>query len=144
MHIAIGSDHRGFKLKQAVIKLLADGGYSYQDFGCYSEESVDYPDIALKVAQAVAAGEFERGILICSTGIGMCIAANKVNGIRAALCQDSFCALRARKHNDANILCLGREVVADKYKETVSSFLTGKFEGGRHQKRIEKIKAMER
>lgn len=140
MRIAIGSDHRGFGLKQKIVKMLADSGHTYEDFGCYNEESVDYPDIALAVAGAVAKGGFERGILICSTGIGMSIAANKVKGIRAALCSDAFSALRARKHNDANILCLGAE---GKYSEIISSFLTGEFEGGRHQKRLDKIEVIE-
>ena len=143
MHIAIGSDHRGFKLKQAVIKMLTDTGNSYQDFGCYTDEPVDYPDIAQEVAQAVVNGEYEMGILICSTGIGMCIAANKVSGIRAVMCCDSFHALRARKHNDANILCLGGEVEGEQLSEIVNNFLTVKFEGGRHQCRLDKIKAME-
>ncbi len=143
MRIAIGSDHRGFGLKQKIIKMLADSGYSYEDFGCYNEEPVDYPDIALEVARAVIKGGFERGILICSTGIGMSIAANKVKGIRAALCCNVFSALRARRHNDANILCLGAEVIKDGYDEIVSSFLTGEFEGGRHQRRLDKIEVLE-
>ena len=142
MRIAIGCDHRGFRIKQAVMKQLADAGYKYQDFGCYTEESVDYPDIAKEVAQAVAKGGFERGILICSTGIGMCIVANKVRGIRAALCCNSFGAIRARKHNDANILCL-RGDSEKKLDEMVGFFLTEEFDGGRHQRRLDKIKAME-
>ncbi len=142
MRIAIGCDHRGLKLKQTVMKLLAAAGHSYQDFGCYTEESVDYPDIALKVAKAVANGEFDRGILICSTGIGMCIAANKVRGIRAALAYDAFAAERACQHNDANILCLGAEKPKE-IPEIINAFLTCKFEGGRHQRRIDKIKEME-
>lgn len=143
MRIAIGSDHRGLELKQKIAKMLDDSGYEYKDFGCFSEEPVDYPDIALEVAGAVVKGGFERGVLICSTGVGMSIAANKVKGIRAALCCDAFSALRARKHNDANILCLGAEVVKEKYYEIVSSFLEGEFEGGRHQRRLGKIEAME-
>ncbi len=142
MRIAIGCDHRGLALKQSVIRLITEAGHNYKDFGCYSDEPVDYPDIAGKVARAVSGGDFERGILICSTGIGMCIAANKVDGIRAALCFDSFCALRARLHNDANILCLGAEGKAD-VSEVVSTFLKGEFEGGRHKRRINKIKALE-
>ncbi len=142
MRIAIGCDHRGLKLKQAVMKLLADGGHSYQDFGCYTDESVDYPDIALKVAKVVANGDFDRGILICSTGIGMCIAANKVKGIRAALAYDTFAAERACQHNNANILCLGADR-AKEVPEIVNTFLTCKFEGGRHQRRIDKIKDIE-
>ena len=143
MNIAIGSDHKGLKLKKYVVKLLTDAGHSYQDFGCYTEEPVDYPDVAREVAQAVARGEFDRGILVCSTGIGMCIAANKVRGVRAAQCYDTFCALRARQHNDANILCLGGDEEKGLTTEIVNTFLAGQFEGGRHQRRIDKIRAME-
>jgi len=141
--IAIGCDHRGLKLKKQIIKLVADAGHSFQDFGCHTDEPVDYPDIAQEVAQAVADGDFERGILVCSTGIGMCIAANKVNGIRAALCCDGFGAQRARKHNDANILCLGAGVEKGLLAEIVNNFLTAQFEGGRHQRRLDKVRAME-
>jgi len=141
--IAIGCDHRGFGLKKYVIKILVDLGHSYEDFGCYSEESVDYPDIAEKVAKAVADGRFERGILICSTGIGMCIAANKIAGSRAALCYDNFCTQRARKHNDANILCLGESLSHGEVADIVPTFLSTEFEGGRHQRRLDKIKALE-
>ena len=143
MRIAIGSDHRGSGLKQKIIKMLDDSGYSYEDFGCYNEEPVDYPDFALEVARAVIRGGFERGILICSTGIGMNIAANKIKGIRAALCRNVFSALRARRHNDANILCLGAELVKDGYDEIVGSFMTAEFEGGRHQRRLDKIEVLE-
>lgn len=143
MRIAIGCDHRGLNLKKAVIKLLEDTGHSYEDFGSYTTDPVDYPDIARKVAEAVARGDFERGILICDTGIGMCIAANKVNGIRAALCYDNFCAIRARQHNDANILCLGTGMKQKRIAEIVSAFLTCEFEGGRHQRRLDKIRDME-
>jgi ribose 5-phosphate isomerase B len=143
MRVAIGADHRGFRLKQEIAGLLAESGYDYKDFGSFSEQPVDYPDVAREVAQAVAKGEFDRGILICSTGIGVCIAANKVKGIRAALCCDSFCAARARQHNDANILCLAAEQKKETLAEMVRAFLTEKFEGGRHQRRIDKIKAME-
>ena len=99
----------GLTLKQLVIRLVAEAGHSYEDFGCYSKDPVDYPDIAVKVAEAVARGDFDRGILICGTGIGMCIAANKVKGIRAAQCYNVFSARRARQHNDANICCLAGE-----------------------------------
>jgi len=145
MRIAIGCDHRGVNLKQFVIKLIAEAEHSYEDFGCYTTDSVDYPDIAKGVAEAVARGYFERGVLICGTGIGMSMAANKVKGIRAALCHDAFSARRARQHNDANILCLGagegqeQEPVA----EIVNAFLTYEFEGGRHQRRVDKIRDME-
>ncbi len=143
MSIAIGCDHRGLNLKQFVIKLIAEAGHSYEDFGCYTTDSVDYPDIAKKVAEAVAKGYFERGILICSTGIGMSIAANKVKGIRAALCHDAFSAQRARQHNNANVLCLGAQGEQGLIPEIVEAFLTHEFEGGRHQRRVDKIRDME-
>ncbi|MFC2020501.1 ribose 5-phosphate isomerase B [Chloroflexota bacterium] len=143
MRIAIGCDHRGLDLKQSVMSLVTEAGHNYEDFGAYSADSVDYPDIAQKVAEAVSGGDFERGILICGTGIGMCIAANKVNGIRAAQCYDAFCATRARQHNDANILCLGAEYGLDGVDEIVSTFLNTGFEGGRHQHRVDKIRTME-
>ena len=143
MRIAIGCDHRGINLKKTVIKLITDAGHSYEDFGAYTTDSVDYPDIAKKVAEAVARGDFMRGVLICGTGIGMCIAANKVNGIRAAQCYDNFCATRARQHNDANILCLGAEEPPPQIREIVNTFLSAEFEGGRHQPRVDKIRAME-
>ncbi len=145
MRIAIGCDHMGLNLKQFVIKLIAEAENTYEDFGCYTTDSVDYPDIAKKAAEAVTRGYFERGILICSTGIGMSIAANKVNGIRAALCHDAFSARRARQHNDANILCLGagEEQEQEPVAEIVNAFLTGEFEGGRHQRRVDEIRHME-
>ncbi len=143
MHIAIGCDHRGLNLKQSVVKLITEMGHSYDDCGCYTTDSVDYPDIAKKVAEAVARGEFERGILICDTGIGMSIAANKVRGIRAALCHDAFSARRARQHNDANILCLAAEGGQGQIPEIIEAFLAGEFEGDRHLRRLNKIRAME-
>jgi len=145
MRIAIGSDHRGVELKKTIINRLEETGHEHQDFGSYDTESVDFPDFALKVAQGVAGGDFERGILICDTGIGMCIAANKVKGIRAALCYNTFNARRARQHNDANILCLGggEKQLQDPVAEIVDAFLNTEFEGGRHQRRIDKLKAME-
>jgi len=143
MHIAVGCDHRGLNLKQSVIKLIAEAEHSYEDFGCYTADSVDYPDIAQKVGEAVAKGDCEWGILICGTGIGMSIAANKVKGIRAALCHDAFSARRARQHNDANILCLGAQEKQGLIPEIVEVFLTGEFEGGRHSRRVGKIKDME-
>ena len=142
--IAIGCDHRGFGLKERIMAFLQNEGYSYQDFGCYSTEPVDYPDIAQKVGEAVASGSFDQGILICSTGIGMCIAANKIKGVRAALCHNVFAAQRARQHNDANVLCLGGEDVdATVALEIVKTFLTTDFEGGRHTRRVSKIRALE-
>ena len=142
--IAIGCDHRGFGLKELIISFLQKAGHSYQDFGCFSTEPVDYPDIAQKVGEAVASGNFDQGILICNTGIGMCIAANKIKGVRAALCHKVLAAQRARQHNDANVLCLGGEDADTNLAlEIVKTFLTTNFEGGRHARRVDKIKALE-
>ncbi|MFC2009380.1 ribose 5-phosphate isomerase B [Chloroflexota bacterium] len=144
MRVALGCDHRGLSFKQAIISLLGDMGHSYEDFGCYNTTSADYPDFAKKVAVAVAEGKFDLGILICSTGIGMCITANKVKGIRAALCHNLFTASRARQHNDANLLCLGEDVLGQGLvMEIVRTFIDTKFEGGRHSRRLDKIKALE-
>ena len=144
MRIALGCDHRGFELKQAIMQFLSESGCSYHDFGCYNTDPVDYPDFARVVGKAVAFGEFDHGILICSTGIGMNIAANKIKGIRAALCCNTFMAQRARKHNDANILCLGGEnLELDSALEIVKTYLSTDFEGGRHIRRLEKIRALE-
>lgn len=142
--IAIGSDHRGFALKELIVPFLEKAGHSYQDFGCYNTDPVDYPDIAQKVGEAVASGNSDQGILICSTGIGMCIAANKIKGIRAALCHNTFAAQRARQHNDANTLCLGGEGAdITLIVEIVKTFLTTDFEGGRHARRVSRIRALE-
>jgi ribose 5-phosphate isomerase B len=143
MHIAIGCDHRGVELKERVKNILSGKGYICKDFGTYTEDSIDYPDIAEPVCNSITSGESDRGILICSTGAGMCIAANKVNGIRAVLCFDGFLALRARQHNDANVLCIASSVNPDSVAEIVANFLDGEFEGGRHQRRIDKIKLIE-
>jgi ribose 5-phosphate isomerase B len=142
--IAIGCDHRGFALKELITSFLQNAGYSYKDFGCYSTDAVDYPDIAQKVGEAVASGNFDQGILICDTGIGMCIAANKIKGIRAALCHNTFAAQRARQHNDANVLCLRAEDIdTESALEIVKTFLATDFEGGRHIRRVNKIRALE-
>jgi ribose 5-phosphate isomerase B len=145
MRIAIGNDHWGLELKKTIMKLLADSGHSSEDFGCYTTEPVDYPDYARKVAEAVARGDFERGILICNNGVGMSIAANKVKGIRASLCYTAFNARHTRQHQDANILCLGagKEQVQEPVAEIVNAFLSAEFEGGRHQRRLDKIRAIE-
>ena len=143
MRIAVGSDHRGFDLKQSIIRLIAESGHNYEDVGCYDDKSVDYPDIAQKVAEAVARGDFELGILICGTGIGMCITANKVRGIRAALCHNTFGAGRARQHNDANILCLSAEEGQAQVPAIIEVFLNTQFEGDRHQGRLDKIRKIE-
>jgi ribose 5-phosphate isomerase B len=145
MRIALGCDHRGLKVKQAVMEFLPKLNHGYHDFGCYTSEPVDYPDIAQKVGEAVTSGDFDQGILICSTGIGMSIAANKIKGIRAALCHNDFTAQRARQHNDANILCLGGDnLEVDLALEIVKTYLSSSFEGGRHIPRINKIKALEK
>ena len=144
MRIAIGSDHAGFALKQIVIGILTESGHSYEDFGCYSNTSVDYPDFGRPVAEAVSQGKFDRGILICASGIGMCIVANKIAGIRAAVCHDTFSARRARAHNDVNILCLGEWVIGQGLmREVVTTYLSTEFAGGRHARRVEKIRAIE-
>jgi ribose 5-phosphate isomerase B len=142
MKIAIGSDHRGINLKSEIVCLLTEWGHEPRDYGAYDARSVDYPDIATLIGKDVSAGKSERGILICGTGIGMSIAANKAPGIRAALCCTSFMAERARLHNDANVLCLGVET-ALKPDEIVRAFLTSEYEGGRHQARLVKIEKME-
>lgn len=145
MRIAIGSDHAGFTMKQAIVGLLSELGHNHEDFGCFNSSSVDYPDIARPVAEAVSQKKFDHGILICSTGIGMSIVANKVPGIRAALCHDTFSARRAREHNDANVLCLGEWVIGQGLmREIVTTYLSADFVGGRHAKRVEKIHALER
>jgi len=144
MRLALGCDHRGLKLKQAIMGLLTELGYDYHDFGCYDTEPVDYPDIARSVAEAVASGKFDQGILICSSGIGMSIAANKVRGIRAALCCNTVSAQRARQHNDANILCLGEDTIEQSSAtDIVKVYLSTTFEGGRHLRRLEKIRNLE-
>ncbi len=142
--IAIGCDHGGYELKLAVIEHLKSKGLEVKDFGCYSSDSVDYPDYAYPVAKAVANGEAEKGILICGTGIGMSIAANKVKGIRCALCSDTFSAHATREHNDSNILALGARVVGlNLALDIVDTWLGAEFTGGRHSNRIEKITKIE-
>lgn len=142
--IAIGSDHGGYALKEEIKGWLTKNGYSFKDFGCDSTESVDYPDYAKPVAEAVASGECEKGILICGTGIGISIAANKVKGIRAACCSDCFSVDQTRRHNDANILCMGGRVVGAGVALMMTEiFLTTEFEGGRHVRRLEKITQIE-
>lgn len=144
MTIAIGSDHGGFALKEDIKRYLEKRGVSYRDFGTYTEDSCDYPVVAKEVAEAVACGEYSRGLLFCGTGIGISIAANKVAGVRAACCSDSFSARHARLHNDANILCLGGRVVgAGLACELVGLFLDTEFEGGRHARRVDLIRALE-
>jgi len=144
MRIAIGSDHAGFDLKEELIPFLKAAGHAVEDMGTSGRESCDYPDFARAVAEAVAQGRHERGILICGTGIGMSIAANKVAGVRAALCAEPFSARLAREHNDANVLCLGARVIGPGLAQAiVAAFLEGQFEGGRHQRRVDKIRGLE-
>lgn len=135
--IALGSDHGGFALKQEIMKHLDEKHLAYKDFGTFTEESCDYPVYGLAVAKAVVSGECERGILVCGTGIGMSMAANKVKGIRAAVCGDCFSAEMTRKHNNANVLCLGARTVGPGLAlMIVDTFLENEFEGGRHANRV--------
>ena len=142
--MAIGSDHRGFVLKQAIMSLVSELGHRYEDAGCYSTDSVDYPDVAEKVARAVADGEADYGVLICGSGIGMSVAANKIPGIRAALCSDSAGARLARQHTDSNVLCMGGTIVGEGMaREITTAYLSTGFEGGRHISRLQKISVLE-
>ena len=144
MKIALGSDHGGFKLKNEIISYLKENGYEIKDFGTYTTESCDYPEYAQKVAEVVANKEFDFGILVCGTGIGISMSANKVPGIRAALCSDTFSAHATREHNNANILALGERIVGPGLAiDIVKTFLNSEFEGGRHQNRIDKISEIE-
>lgn len=142
--IAIGSDHGGFELKEAIKKHLEAQGVAYKDLGCYSAESVDYPAQAKKVCDEITAGNARLGILCCGTGIGISMAANKCKGIRAACCMDYFSAKYTRLHNDANVLCMGGRVVGPGLAcELVDVFLNTEFEGGRHQRRVDQVMALE-
>ena len=137
MKIAIGCDHGGYLLKQDILIWLEENDYEFEDFGCYNTESVDYPIYAEKVARAVASGECEKGIVICTTGIGVSMAANKVKGIRCALCGDSYSAEMTRRHNDANVLAMGAGIIGpNRAKKITEVFLTTAFEGGRHARRV--------
>ncbi|MDE3154029.1 MAG: ribose 5-phosphate isomerase B [Acidobacteriota bacterium] len=145
MRVAVGADHAGYDLKEAIKQLLESRGVAVDDVGTVSRDSVDYPDFAVRVATAVAAGRSERGILVCGTGIGMSIAANKVNGVRAAVVGDPDAARLSREHNDANVLAIGARVTSVELALTiVDVFLGTPFEGGRHQRRLDKIEAIER
>ena len=143
--IAIGADHAGYRLKTEILNYLKQKGYQVKDFGTYTETSVDYPDYALIVGNAVSKGECEKGILICGTGLGMSIAANKIPGIRAALCNDCYTARMSREHNNANILVLGERVIGTGLAlEIVDIWLKSEFVGGRHALRVEKISKIEK
>ena len=142
--IAIGNDHAGFELKKTVTDVLEEYGIEYKDFGCYSTDKAEYPIYAQKVADAVASGECERGVLICGTGIGISIAANKVKGIRAAVCTDPLCAKLSRLHNNSNILAMGARITGRELaKEILKTWLDTEFEGDRHQARIDDISKIE-
>jgi ribose 5-phosphate isomerase B len=145
LSVALGADHAGWELKEALKAWLMDAGYQILDFGTHSPDSVDYPDYALQVAEAVTVGKVERGVLVCGTGIGMTIVANKVPGIRAALCGDVFTARMSREHNDANVLALaGRLTGRETGLEILRAWLDTSFAGGRHARRVEKIAEMDR
>ena len=142
--LAIGCDHGGFELKNHIISYLKEQGMEIKDFGTYDENSVDYPDIAKKVCASITSGECERGILVCGTGIGMSIAANKVKGIRAAMCTDVYSAKMTKQHNNTNVLCLGGRVTGRELAFMIcDTWLSEEFMGGRHQNRIDKITAIE-
>ncbi len=145
MKVALGADHAGLELKDRIGAALAQAGHEVDDLGTYRPDSCDYPDFAARVAREVAEGRAQRGILVCATGVGMTMAANKVHGIRAALCNDLYTARFARLHNDANMLAVGARVVGpEQALEIVDVFMQTEFEGGRHQGRVEKIMALER
>ncbi|MGA1847063.1 ribose 5-phosphate isomerase B [Deferribacter abyssi] len=138
--IALGSDHGGFYLKSIISKYLENLGYIVKDFGTYDDKSVDYPDYAYKVAASISRGEIERGVIICGTGIGISIAANKFPGVRAALCWDSYTAKMSRLHNNANLLALGGRIIGiELAKDILNTWLNTEFEGGRHLRRVNKI-----
>ena len=142
--LASASDHGGFALKQELMAHLRQTGVEFEDLGTYTEESCDYPVYAEKLGRAVAAGEYEKGVLICGTGVGISIAANKIPGIRCALCGDCYSAEMTRRHNDANVLALGGRVTGPELaKRILNTFLSASFEGGRHQRRVDLITALE-
>lgn len=144
MKIVIASDHAGLLLRRELLQALQNKGHEVRDLGPHSGDSVDYPDFASEVATAVARGEFDRGVLVCGTGIGMSIVANKHRGVRAALCTTEFEAGMARAHNDANVLCLGERVVGPGLGRAIlERFLETPFEGGRHERRVQKIRDVE-
>jgi ribose 5-phosphate isomerase B len=144
MKIALGADHAGFEEKEKLKKTLDEIGVEYEDFGTNSLDSVDYPDFAQKVGRAVASGEVEQGIVVCGSGIGIAIAANKIHGIRAAQAWNEETARLARQHNDANVLSIGARVIPEEeIPKIVKAWFEAKFEGGRHERRIEKISKLE-
>lgn len=145
MKIAIGADHAGFELKDRLVEMLRGEGHEVEDFGTSSSESTDYPDYAALVARAVSGGSAAAGLLVCGSGVGMAIAANKVPGVRAANCPDAECARLARGHNDANVLALASRRLSDREAEEITrTFLASDFEGGRHARRVDKITSLEK
>lgn len=145
MKIAVGNDHRGVGIKHRLLALIKDLGHEGRDMGAAGQASVDYPDFAITVSEAVSTGAVDRGILICGTGHGMCIAANKVCGVRAANCRDIVDAELSRRHNDANVMCLSADLIGEEQIDRmVQSWLATDFEGGRHARRIEKVAAYEK
>ncbi|MGN0680259.1 MAG: ribose 5-phosphate isomerase B [Oscillospiraceae bacterium] len=141
--IAIGCDHGGFEMKTALIKHLQENNVEFVDLGC-NGETVDYPDIAVKVCEKVTSGECDKGVLVCGTGIGMSMAANKIKGIRAAVCGDTFSAKFTRLHNNCNVLCMGGRVIGNGLAcDILDIYLATEFEGGRHERRVEKIMELE-
>jgi ribose 5-phosphate isomerase B len=145
LRIAVGADHAGYELKERLKALLAELGHEVVDLGTHGRESCDYPDFARAVGERVARGEVERGILVCGTGIGMAIAANKIPGVRAAVCQDPVAARLARQHNDSNVLALGARLIGPAMaEEVVRVWLETAFAGGRHRRRVDKIRQLER
>ena len=144
MKIAIGSDHRGFHAKEPITRVLTQMGHKVTDYGTHSDRSADYPDFAVPVCRAVAEGKADRGVLMCGSGIGMCMTANKVAGIRAALCHDELTAEMSRRHNDANVLCMGGDLLGDELmRRMVEIWMGTEFEGGRHERRIRKVMKIE-
>ena len=144
MKVVLASDHRGYQLKDSLKKFLEERKIEFLDVGTFSADSVDYPDFAMLAAEKVSHGEYDRGILICGSGIGMCVVANKFPGVRAALCRDNFTAEISRKHNDSNMLCLGADIINEELAQTILKvWLETKFEGGRHLRRLQKISEIE-
>ncbi len=144
MHIAIGTDHRGFALRAKLVELLRELGHEVDDVGTFSPDAIDYPDIAAQVAGKVSRGEVARGILVCGTGLGMCIAANKFSGVRATPCHDDITAELSRRHNDSNVLCLSADLLGERLIDRmIEIWLAAPFDGGRHQRRVQKISDLE-
>jgi len=144
MRIAVGTDHRGYPIREKVIESIKRYGHEVEDFGTFSADAVDYPDLAAQVAERVSRGEVERGVLICGTGLGMCIAANKFYGVRATPCHDDLTAELSRRHNNSNILCLSADLLGERLIDRmIEVWLNTPFDGGRHARRVDKISDLE-